>query len=281
MKAYKHFTEQFPEDVSIANFLIELRGGIKEILPRITNLKKAWAQGLLGWEFGVKPFISDLLKIGEAWSRAMRPLNFLKDHNYKKVVVHYSDSIDLDHWDWNLYKDYDPILATARPLSEIFAIAHYRPTEPHGKLTCGALIEPRLEGLDLALGELVALASTLGLNNPAKILWNAIPYSFLLDWVINTDSVLNDLAIQVLPGTIEIYDVWYSYIVEYDIQVYGVSRSGIETDARCSLTGYYRVKDYLRSVGLPINPDPSLWLEFELSAKQWALLLALIHVRVP
>jgi hypothetical protein len=50
-----------------------------------------------------------------------------------------------------------------------------------------------------------ALASALGLMNPAKIVWNAIPFSFAVDWFVNVAGWLNDNAeIQPFEGKITI-----------------------------------------------------------------------------
>lgn len=274
LKSFKEATSQFPEDVSIANFLIELQEGVRGMLPSLDDVRKLWSSGLLSWEFGLRPFFDDLKKLQGSYEHAIKRLKFLRDHNFKKTVIHRTEIIKGDRWGFTPPSDAF-IQASAGP-NHCFMGGRCFPEELTCKFTSGIVILPKLVGLDNTIAELVGLFSTVGLNNPAKILWNAIPFSWLADWFVKLDNLLDDLAVQVFPGTIDVLDMWHSTTVECSLGMYHSSRSGTPTYGM-SRTSTLQYTCYNRVPYLPLTVDQDHWLEFDLTPKQLAILLALVN----
>lgn len=98
-------TQQMPEVVSVGNFLLELREGVKGILPAVTNLKSCLGNLYLGWKFGIESFLSDLKKLTTVWTRWQRRLNYLRRHNGVETWVRgYRDS---KHGSALTFEDFD------------------------------------------------------------------------------------------------------------------------------------------------------------------------------
>lgn len=107
-----------------------------------------------------------------------------------------------------------------------------------------------LDGLDDAWATLRGLIAGLGINNPAKIVWNAIPFSFVADWAFPFGSLLDRLAVQPFAGRWEIYDMVNSVKESWHLKqrrVYQQNYSGIK-----KATNRVLVERYSRRLGANI-----------------------------
>lgn len=68
--------------------------------------------------------------------------------------------------------------------------------------------------LGTSFGRLLALGDALGLNQNLAHIWNAIPYSFLVDWLVNVGSALDRLRVDNVQFKTEILDFCHSVKVE-------------------------------------------------------------------
>jgi len=120
-KAAKQFVSDcetdIPNDVSLANFLIELREGLSQytskvgkiIFNRISRLRssskpivkfasKDVSSDYLGYQFGLKPAWSDLKKMAASWSRFRNRMRFLKQTQGKTMLLRRKYTIHPDDW---------------------------------------------------------------------------------------------------------------------------------------------------------------------------------------
>jgi hypothetical protein len=96
-------------------------------------------------------------------------------------------------------------------------------------------------------------ARKLGLDNPAKIAWNALPFSFVLDWFVNTSKLLDTLnEDRVLEGVWTLSCPMCSLTEEADIHVDFQGRSFYDSGWRKS--GEVRMRRFRRIVGIPMVP---------------------------
>ena len=245
--AFNKFHDQIPEETLLANFLWELRD-IKGMIPKLErSVSKTVSGNFLAYNFGIAPFIGDLkvfLSVAETVSKRLEYL--------KKTL---GKTVDLHH-------DYDLVAREGFVKTMNFRgnnpdgmNVEFRQVGYKGKIHFAAKLLQNLEGLGSVLAMPKALASALGLNNPAAIIWEAIPYSFVLDWLFNLSGQLNRLAIQPFGGEWRLTDVGHSIKQEWYYVVY-VDFSSIDLPANRNLPynlGTMKATRYTRSLGLPVK----------------------------
>lgn len=202
-KALDKALDQIPESVSIANFLIELREA-KSLIPRLNGWQTGSDQ-FLNWNFGWSPLISDLKKFFTVVADVRARLEHLKKVNHRTVTLsHMRKFIVVD--------DQSPPPYTS---TYVMADNDVHATTKTSYLQVDARINLKVS-YDLDLGGsdafMQAMCSALGLMNPTKIIWNAIPFSFVVDWLTNISDFLDDhTEIQPFRGTIAIRSADTSY----------------------------------------------------------------------
>jgi len=263
-----------PESVSIANFLWELRE-IKQLIPKLKSLVTAPGQLFLWWKFGAQPLIDDIKKMLNLVANVEDRLDHLRKINNRTVTIRHHAS-----WNEDLYGNTIRVWddGTHGPIGPTSVVQ--LPVWVSGKLhlSCQVRTALNLNGADVFLR---AMVNALGLNNPAKIIWNAIPYSWLVDWFVDLDAFLDGLAIPMFEGTIDV--VGASHTVEtkemYGAYGYtGPSELGhmpypwmYSAEAECF--GNTLIRGFRRRSGMPPGE-----VSFEgLSLTQQAILAALLQ----
>lgn len=264
--ALQKWETSFPESLSLANFLYELKD-LKNLIPRIKGMKTL-PNGFLSYEFGWKPLISDLKKLSKVIKDTIKRLEFLRSVNNKWIQSHYA-------------KEYftPPFDRIGPFISEVphVGMGDRNVEVYHGKITISAYTKIRVQGLDSDIAFLRAFILALGLDNPGKIVWNAIPYSFVVDWFVKLDDYQKPLF-KVFPVQLEVRHCTWSYkergsIVESKL----LNNPGSNTSTRRDL-GAIAFRRYERGVRIPIEPGS---LQFtSLTSKQQWLLAALISQRM-
>lgn len=180
-EAYHTLTAQFPTEVSIANFMWELRE-LQDLIPKIQGgLTDIVANGYLTLNFGWLPLIGDLQKLYNIGKTVKTRLDYLRARWGRKTRLGTSKRV-------NVAKP--PIGPIALNAS---AGAHIRGDVTRCETTyrAGGRLFHTLEWVNQANAEWHALIGALGFLDPLAIVWEAIPYSFVVDWVIGMDSWIN------------------------------------------------------------------------------------------
>jgi hypothetical protein len=126
-----------------------------------------------------------------------------------------------------------------------------------------------LDFLDSFEGQVRAYMGSLGLTNPAKIVWNALPFSFIVDWFTGISDYLTGL-LNLQQQADWLVDRFCSSIVTESKYTHKVVDSN---GAFVKHVGSLKSRHYRRFVGLPQYWD----LVFnEPSPKQLSLLAAII-----
>lgn len=258
--AFDAFSDQFPADLSLGNFLLEL-DDMAAIIPKLEKtLSKTIASAFLNYNFNWKPLIKDLGALFNICASVSSRIEYLKKTRGKPVRINFLKR-DLNVTAPSPYlKDFGP----GGVMFE-FAVADFK-TE----YRASSWLSQNLTHLDDFYGLLRAYMGKTGLNNPLKIVWNAIPFSFVLDWIVPVSSYLNKWKIQGADGEWNLRDTTCSTLTTCRIIITQVDRvSGDRTHL-----GEVAFRRYERVVGLPV---PLLLLPSlqALSEKQLALLLAM------
>lgn len=210
-RAENHFLVLVDTAFSPVNFLIEmiqiLEGNVKLLdglrktisgaIERFRLKFKETGNYWLSWNFGIKPVISDVKNALNVYRKALKRLKWLRERNHKDTKVHYREGPRQYEW------TNDFTLATVNQESP-----HFDPYPGPGplymdwadwitidrKATADCWAEVRLSAwawirfdipdmlLEGVEGLGIVLSAMQGLYNPLQIAWDAIPYSWLIDW---------------------------------------------------------------------------------------------------
>lgn len=203
--ALKHMTRQIPKEAGF-NEIIQDILSLKELIPHLAeSLSKTIADGYLNWSFGWAPLISDLNTIWNLFGSVQRRLQFLRDTWGKETKL---SSTKKNFWQppaFPFMTDYGIPPFVGRLRREFYR-ADFR---------AGCYHTHFLEGLNDKLAELRAVGFALGLNNPLLAAWESLPFSFVLDWLLGVDAVLDENGFNsVFSGSTWVRRPTYSVTVE-------------------------------------------------------------------
>lgn len=271
IEAYDTFHAQVPTTISLPNFLYELKD-MKSMIPSIDrlSLSKTAANNFLGFEFGIQPFISDIKGIIALSDSVQKRIKHLISVNNQSTRLSFNKELDLSsepvtHYlslisnstDWSTRTDWD---------------LQFKRLSAHVSFHCGAKLFQDLRDLSSSLSTLKALTASSGFSSPLRAVWNAIPYSFVVDWFFHVGKILDSLTIQPFGGEYRVTDISYSVKSECFYEVNQVSE---QSPSFTYKVGGVRCKSYIRRSGYPAS---SLFLTSGmLDPTKQVLLLAMLE----
>jgi hypothetical protein len=271
--AFIQASQQIPEQVSVPNFLYELRE-VKELIPKLQGIVKSIANGYLSIEFGWKPFLSDLRKISQSVAATRKRIAQLRAGYGRVSTLHTSRTLIKSEYE-PPSRDYDDDANSVLDgLSEKYTQSYqavFRTTIEYYHT---------IEGLDRVDAFLKAYLTATGWTNSPKVIWNAIPWSWLLDWFVNLDSFFDSFHEEPFKGKIEIRNVGYSVkeiaVVEVGMYVNSSYSPGRDTPKTWMSATSYFLERYTRINGLPLSGS---LFNTEHDAHQLAILTAILAAR--
>lgn len=263
--AFASLSAQIPEQISVPNFLLEL-GDLTSMFNLADLLKVKYSRGeavqnaILYNEFGLKPFISDI-KILLSLAKTLEDrIRFLKSSRGKRTRIGYFRETERAKPPWHMYETRSSS-ALQRTPGILWACT---PLSRSSRFYAGAYVTHYLEGLDSLDGYLRALAVATGFSNPLRAAWNAIPFSFVIDWITNLSDLLTHAPARPFEGKWAVEDFTWSVT---DRVVYRLVAENPGTDISNPFLpqelGQIHAQRYRRGVSLPkrvVNLDlpPSL-----------------------
>lgn len=267
--ALTSFTDEFKPQVDLVNFAFET-SAIEELIPRISSsITKSASGAFLGWKFGIKPALSDLRSLAGVSNYVARRLAWLRSSYGQTVRVGFTRRFDIEpQGEYLLYQDGSLSGNTVK----------LKLVNCGGLFRAGGFLTHRLSGLDGISAEALALSAALGTQNPAAILWEAIPFSFVADWFTRVQELVATLNVQPFKGEYKLERVSHSFKTfanfRYVLHKGGSWSSESNTD---SDYGTLSVERYERYPNLPASS--SLLTGETLSPTQQLLALSLIRQR--
>jgi len=200
-RGYEAMWPKLNSEANVVNFLIELRDFRRMFSSAVNSFKMAMAGRLvssaaeanLNWSFGIKPFWSDIMNLQRSYSDFTRRINETnssqgrKVHHYTEKVGHPADTVT---WYWS---------ATHSRL------VHRAEYEVVANLTVSYEMKLAIP-LVPTLG---AYLKSVGIRPSLKTVWDAIPFSFLVDWFLKVGDWLASFDERV-PVDIVIHDACWS-----------------------------------------------------------------------
>lgn len=279
INAIKAFRTQIPEELSIANFIYELKD-FKELIKGLAetfkdrgkNLKGLTRKDLakygnntfLSYHFAWTPFISDLRKIVALFDKILNRIKYLKSINGKRVKLHYRK---LDFYKRELPTKDHPYGDTSEYTSRLECTSLVYNFYSTVDLYC------ELENLDTVEAKFRATLAALGLNNPFAVVWNAIPFSFMLDWLLPIGSFLELFSLNPFVGKWQLANSTTTTEVVSSCNAYRVFKPQYNSNEKYAS---YDCKLYNRRLGFPITVDNVFQHLSGLTAHQISLIASII-----
>ena len=318
IKSATEFKQQFPEQISLANFLLELKD-LKEMLPNLLEAKlfkpkpkgakpvskpvnpnkakvgnqrprtevrpdpkppkkysvgdgvKAVGDNYLRYDFGWKPFLGDLETMSNLMQKVTKKLEFLRQQNGK------SRTLRTRHL--NAYEFEDEFTFEARlpmPIGRMYQ--NYRVRRKYSAdVFASTVLYQNVEGLNSANAVWRAIFQAAGFTSPAKIWWNALPFSFVLDWVVPVGDWLGLFSINPFFGAWQFSNTVHTV---RESELWSVSWIGDGSRPEV-FVGTVEATTYDRQLGLPISYEDLFVglgdLSFSNIADAVALILGTAH----
>lgn len=231
-RAFETMRPKLEADVSLANFLLELtdvshlhryaarsarslrkwvrlnkkwRGKRKRkynIVSDLSNRSRGVTDTHLMWNFGIKPMVRDLQ---EVWSSLvnyeLRVNDFLARRRVPQRRYYSERSNGSDYYEDSFGVCVRHVRSSCEWQLKRTAVMTYT-------YDCAEIITVR--------DKLRALREILGLKLTQSVLWEAIPYSFVIDWVVDVGSWLRSRENNLIEPSVLITDYSISHKLLYD-----------------------------------------------------------------
>jgi hypothetical protein len=267
LTAFWEISQQIPQELSLPNFLIELRE-LGDLIPSIRKLRRTWnlvARGHLSVTLAWRPLIGDL-------TRMYNLLGVVKDRleeldAARGVLQYLYAKRKLDHG----------VLPTTHVQSAGRAgWVEITMTERYSEFIMKGELYADLDTESIGAVTRATLAA-LGFGNPLLVAWDALPLSFVVDYVIHAGRALRRaVKTRPLEGLWKIYNVSTS---RRDVVTWRVRH---RYDGPNGLTysqpeGFTQIVRYERFPGLPPKPANFYVADFSgLSTRELVTCLALL-----
>jgi hypothetical protein len=259
--------------------------------PTLAEATRLGADGYLQKEFNIMPLLSDIAGLTTAITRTTKRINDLVNRQGKRRVKHFTVLIPYPSSSMptqtvgpyamnsstffgdagppgytGIYRNPLNTVIGTRSVAEYYSVFHAQ-VEYNYTLT----------RFQTEHAQLLGMMDAMGVNLNPAIIWNAIPWTFVVDWVIDVSRWLNSRAKLNMEPVTNISRYLWSYKttrrVRYHIK--GNPNDNLGGAARfhgCYLQDLHEVA-YRRDVGIPAN-NPLI--TGELTLKKLTLGLALV-----
>lgn len=265
----------------------------------LAQLADQAAESYLQWSFNLSPLIDDITAIYAVLSRVERRINDLVSQSGRIRTFHYKyvwNEYPLDPSEETVDDIYPSLMAdrwfyqfsvntnvghycydSLHPLMKVTRVVNTYATEFHAQLQCTYLYSQ----YQREHARVLALLDGLGVNFDPSIVWNALPWTFVIDWLISVANYLSSYKVGWMEPTVNILQ--YSWSVrrrrKTHLRVQFRTRNGPDG----VYPEWYTVRTpdveeiaYKRSPGMPDRHSIEL---SGLSLKELSLAAALIKVR--
>jgi hypothetical protein len=256
----------------------------------LRQLLQATADGYLQAKFNFLPLWSDIVGIHSAISKSLKRLGVQVNSGGRPLTSHFNvklkefdqpddDIIDSD-WLFNYLKGWYGGFPNSQVSFRRSIV--YSETSFHAQVQYNA----NYSAFQLAHAQGLTLLDQLGVNLNPQIIWNAIPWSFVVDWIANVGEYLSRFTLENMEPTINIMQYLWSVRRERKISVEATFDGVLGTEAPYPPNAGYLVHKYpaivevaySRQVGLP---DASSFLTSGLNLNEFSLAAALAITRKP
>lgn len=241
----------------------------KEIRHKVPSL--IFSKGYLYYSFGLAPLLSDLRKMAKSYkSIAPAMKKTLSRRNKTSSYRSYSaGSISLNS-DGLAFYDLPDSPGGGYRQQFVSYKSPIKICTVRGKHSSGYTEDSTFARLDY-------LAQRFLTAGPASFLWEKVPFSFVLDWFVDSSALIDKLDNVLTGNKKQIVDVCLSETWSILVSVYAKPREGRFNSSFGQNVANVELSKYTRS---PVSPDTSPGLSGRFGQKQMALSAALLHQMV-
>lgn len=189
----------------ILMFLGVRRG--KTVWREISNLSSLY----LGYSFGIAPLVADIKKVHKdilQWSKLIR--NLKKDQQFSYAKATCTGTSTFSNTSALSASGYS---ALTNPKNGSFWHGTLvNPEKPYRTVTLKARAQMQLHNSSLKAAD--ALLRRYLANGPASLAWELVPFSFVVDWFVNTSVLIGRLDDILTFRETDIVDAWVTERVE-------------------------------------------------------------------
>lgn len=178
-------------------------------------LSKTVSDPYLTWSFGIAPIIRDIAGVSQALQDARVKLNRLLANRNKPLTKHFQTSLSGLTDGQRSCGPYTPpyYLADSTPVTG-------KTTVTYGTKRFNATLQYtyKLDGLTGSDGDVLnAFLDDLGVNLNPAIIWNHIRWTFVLDWIVNVSSWIDQFKRRNIEPVVVIRQYCYSFDVARNV----------------------------------------------------------------
>jgi len=222
----KHHVRGSVQEVRKASvWLLNAMRGSGSLSRPLSALVRLVAGNYLQYKFNFAPLVSDIRAIYKALKTCERRINDLIARTGRPQSKHFAfvwnelgdvEPQDLTVSAWDHYPNVPVTLKFSRVVVNV-------PTTFHAQIQYNF----NYTAYQVEHARLLGLLDILGVNLNPRIIWNAIPWSFVVDWVLGVNRFLDQFAIANMKPQINIHR--YLWSVKRERRIY-VSRRSSWTD---------------------------------------------------
>jgi hypothetical protein len=218
-------------------------------IGQLEKLAKSMAWLNLAYQFAVRPTVSDAKRLASLLDSYRRQLSELIRQGNTLQTRHYARYVDgfalLPELQMHQTLDWGSFTVVRK------AEFSLRP-----KYRASMVFTYDVSRLKSQLGQIDNLLHALGVQKVASIIWEAIPYSFVIDWFVNVGDMIASAEAQLVePLPILVHDFCHSvkYAYRTKLEFTALSQVAPHFEVRCDLA-WREFSSYERR-----RDRPSLW----------------------
>jgi len=186
-EAFNYFSDAFPASMSFSEFILGFQQ-LRDLLPALQeSISKTISGRYLSKKFGWDNLLSDLNVLAGLMRTVRERMLYLKrTYGIPTRLGFYRPNLvsnTTQRGDITLFDMFDANWQTQITLLD------YRID-----FRSGAWIYQMLDHIDGVIGFIRVMMGALGLNNPVKVFWVNLPFSFVVDWFFNISGHLDSLT---------------------------------------------------------------------------------------
>lgn len=208
-----HFKTAVSDSSSLINFILEFIEMLEGNLKSLKSLSEKFAKAIktywrvlqtsgshwVAWNFAIKPALRDVKNFLSTLKRAQARLKFLKARNHKPTKIKYRRSpVDFQlanclitqegWWDGTFDTEEGPVSILPVDWGGFSADMAGTVQVSSWAMVQWDIPDYLLDDFTLAIGMISMIMN--GLYNPVKIIWEAIPFSWLIEWFTSKRAML-------------------------------------------------------------------------------------------
>jgi hypothetical protein len=173
-----------------------------------THIAGAAAENFLQWKFAIQPLISDIRAARRAVSSLEKKVNRLLSNEGKARVGHWStgfkEASDASH---------DNSFNLGPPLNYPISVSAYLrrdACEVESSFHCEVRYNYNLTNYQREHARMLSLLDAFGLGFNPSIIWNAVKFTFLVDWIIDVSHFLDQFSVGNMDPKINVLGALWS-----------------------------------------------------------------------